>query len=217
MSEIWLSHRAYRPLREYLTSQGHTLRLIEDDGRFGPGVESHADLRLCAVDGRPIFFEGTPLPCFPENAAMCAVVLDGFLIHRLGVTAPALLARCRELNYRLIHVRQSYARCSCVVVDGRSLITADPGIFAALSRVPELSVLKVREGHVSLPGFPAGFLGGASGRVGQEIVFNGDVSAHPDHSAIRDFIESRGLTLRYFRGFELCDIGSIIEITEEST
>lgn len=214
MSVVYLSHLAIEPLKEYLSSQGHALRLIEDDGRFGPGVSSHADLRLCAVSGKPVFFEGVPLPRYPENAAQCAVVLEGLLIHRLDITAPALLARCRELGCREINVRQGYTKCSCVVVDGGSLITSDPGICMALLKVPGISVLKIREGHVSLPGFDTGFLGGASGKVGREILFNGDLSVHPDFPAICVFIKSRGLGIRYFPGHQLCDIGSIIE-TEE--
>lgn len=214
MSAVWLSRHTCEPLKAYLRRRGHTLRLIEDDPRFGPGVSSHADLRLCAVRGRPVFYEGVPLPRYPENAALCAVMLDGLLIHRPDITAPALRETCRALGFREVNVRQGYAKCSCVVVDGRSLITSDPGIYAALSREPGLSLLKIREGFVSLPGFPTGFLGGASGRVGDEIVFNGDLTAHPDFPAIRDFIRSRRLGVRTFPGIELCDIGSIIE-TEE--
>ena len=216
MSEIFLSHRAGTPLLDHLIALGHTPRLIEDDGRFGKGLESHADLRLCAVGGRAVFFEGDPLPRYPENAAFCAVVLDGFLIHRLDITAPGLRNRCRELGLREIHVRQGYTKCSCVLVDGRSLITSDPGICAALSEVPELRVLKVRAGAVRLPGFDTGFIGGASGRVGDEVIFNGDLSSHPDFGSICDFIVSRGLKVRFFPDYELTDIGSIIEIRRDS-
>lgn len=214
MSVVYLSHLACAPLGDYLRSRGHTLRLIKEDNRFGPGVGSHADLRLCVVNGKALFFEGEPLPRYPDNAAMCALVMEGFLIHRLDITSPVILNRCARLGYRTVNVRQGYTRCSCVPVDGKSLITSDPGIFAALSGIPELSVLKIREGGVSLPGYPSGFLGGASGRVGGEVLFNGDLSAHPDLPAIRDFVEKRGARLRYFPGFALCDIGAIIE-TEE--
>ena len=61
-----------------------------------------------------------------------------------------------------------------------------------------------------LPGYDTGFLGGTSGRVGDEIVFNGDLSAHPDFEAIKDFIRSRGLQIKYFESYPLRDIGSII-------
>ena len=75
-----------------------------------------------------------------------------------------------------------------------------------------LNVLKVTPGHVLLPGYSEGFIGGTAGRVGDEILFNGDLSAHPDFGAIRDFIRERGLGLKYFDDCQLTDIGSVIEV-----
>ncbi len=215
MSEIILSHLACGPLFDYLLSRGHTLRVLGDDPRYGCGVESHADLRFCKMGSRgPVLERETPplSPAYPDNAAMCALIFDGFLIHRLDITDGNILKYCRERNYREINIRQGYAKCSCAVVDGRSVITSDPGIYIALSKLPELSVLKVSGGHVALPGFDTGFIGGASGRIGNEMVFNGDLSRHPDYDSIREFILSRGLGVRFFPGAELTDIGSIIEI-----
>ena len=69
----------------------------------------------------------------------------------------------------------------------------------------------VVSGHVLLPGYDEGFIGGASGRVGDEVIFHGDLAAHPDFRGIVSFIESRGLRVKYFGGFALTDIGGIIE------
>ncbi|MFR2966829.1 MAG: DUF6873 family GME fold protein [Anaerovoracaceae bacterium] len=63
-------------------------------------------------------------------------------------------------------------------------------------------------------GYKYGFLGGASGRIGDEIVFNGDLAAHSDYEEIKSFIQERGLRLVYFRQYPLTDIGSIIEESE---
>lgn len=52
-----------------------------------------------------------------------------------------------------------------------------------------------RESQVILEGQPYGFLGGASGKVGNTIIFNGDITRHSDYEAIREFIESRGLDI----------------------
>ena len=112
-----------------------------------------------------------------------------------------------------VDVRQGYARCSSAVVDGRSVITADPGIAAALMKLGDVDVLTVEPGHVLLPGFDYGFIGGASGRVGDELIFSGDLSAHPDFRAIEAFADQRGVRLKCFPEFPLTDIGSIIEIS----
>ena len=73
-----------------------------------------------------------------------------------------------------------------------------------------IDVLTIRPGYVELPGYDTGFIGGTSGRVGNEVIFNGDLSAHPDFPEIRDFIADRGIGLKYFIGYPLRDIGSII-------
>ena len=108
-----------------------------------------------------------------------------------------------------MNVKQGYACCSIVPVDEDSIITADRGIARA-AEAAGIRVLTVEAGHVELPGYDTGFLGGTSGRVGDEIIFNGDLSAHPDFEAIRDFIGSRGLKIKYFESYPLRDIGSII-------
>ena len=215
MSGVYLSHRAGEPLKAYL-SRRHRLLFVEDDPRYGPGVESHADLRLCKMGiSGPVLFQAAPprSPAYPDNAGMCAVALEGLLLHRLDITAPAILGYCRERGYREVNVRQGYTRCSCLPVDEKSLITADPGLYAALREISALSVLKIREGHVLLPGFETGFFGGTAGRVDDTVVFNGDLSAHPDFPAIRAFIASRGLEVQYFPDYPLTDIGSVVEET----
>ena len=106
-------------------------------------------------------------------------------------------------------MKQGYACCSIVPVDEDSIITADRGIARA-AEAAGIKVLTVEAGHVELPGYDTGFLGGTSGRVGDEILFNGDLSSHPDFEAIKDFIGSRGLKIKYFEGYPLRDIGSII-------
>ena len=51
-----------------------------------------------------------------------------------------------------------------------------------------INVLLVEPGFVKLRGADTGFIGGASGRVDDEIVFNGDLSAHPNLKKITAFI-----------------------------
>lgn len=215
MSIVHLSENAYPELTEYLCSRGHEVRIVKTDERVGAGVGDHADLRMCRMGAGASeevlhwnvenFGEK-----YPENAAYCAVVLEGFLIHRLDITAPKIAEFAEKRGLTAVNVRQGYTRCSCAVVDERSLITADRGIIKALEKYPEIAVLEISEGSVLLPGFEYGFLGGTMGRVGNEILFNGDVTEHPDYEKIKKFIENRGLKMKCFGG-KLRDIGSIIE------
>ncbi|MGM9521570.1 MAG: DUF6873 family GME fold protein [Oscillospiraceae bacterium] len=215
MSLIYLSDLACPPLVEHLREKGHTINIVNDRPLLGKGVSSHPDLMMCkagAAPDDPVIFSGdAPLSGYPEGAAFCAVILDRLLIHRLDITAPDILKYAEEHKLIPVNVRQGYTKCCTVVVDGSSVITSDPGILRALSAFPNIDVLAIRPGFVRLPGFEYGFLGGASGLVEGELLFNGDLSAHPDFPAICGFAAKCGVTLKYFSKYELTDIGSIIE------
>ncbi len=208
METVYISENAYPDTLRHISSTGAVIKLISHDSRLGKFTGDHPDLRLAAVGGRAVFSpEEDWRPDYPGNAAFCAVVLDGVLLHRLDLTSPRLLEAAA--GYELVNVRQGYAKCSSVTVDGRSLITSDPGICRA-AVCCGLDVLRVEAGGVLLPGYPEGFLGGATGRVRDEIVFNGSLEAHPDRDAIRAFIKERGLGIWEASGLPLRDIGSII-------
>ncbi|MBR7081590.1 MAG: hypothetical protein IKI49_02635, partial [Oscillospiraceae bacterium] len=203
MGTVHLSENANIELVDYIRALGHEIAPLLRDDRRGRGVGDHADLVMCkmgASDLSPVIKadDGEVWGEYPQNAAFCAVVLGGKLIHRLDITLHKILKYAQNAGLELINVRQGYTRCSCVVVDDGALITSDSGIAAALSRRRDIEVLKIQQEHVALDGFEYGFLGGTSGRVGREVIFNGDLSDHPDGEIIRDFIESRGLAVRTF-------------------
>lgn len=108
-----------------------------------------------------------------------------------------------------IDIHQGYAKCSIMVVDGKSIITEDEGI----RRKAELSgidVLLVRKGFIPLNGFPHGFIGGISGLRDDAIYLSGDITHHPDHERIISFIEERGKRTKLLSPVPASDIGSII-------
>lgn len=142
---------------------------------------------------------------YPEEVAFNAACTGRYLICNPRYTAPEIL----DFDMELVDVAQGYAKCSIVIVDENSIITYDDGI-ARKARAHGLDVLTVSPGHVHLDGYKTGFIGGASGRVNDQIVFNGDLTAHPDYERIKDFIESRGLRCIWFEGWPLTDIGSIV-------
>lgn len=209
--KVFLSHLAGNELKEYLSRSGYTVTEIFDLPVLGKHIASHPDLVICkTIDGvitaDPFLLAET----YPNDARYCAVFLGKHMLHRLDITAPEVLKKAKNLGLELINVRQGYTKCSTVVVDKTAVITSDKGIANALKNTA-VDLLTVSEGHVFLPGFDYGFIGGASGRVGDEIIFNGDLSAHPDFVSIVNFIESRGLKVKYFPTYPLTDIGSIIE------
>ncbi len=215
MNKLYISKDANIRLKEYLTEQGYTLEFIASEGVVDKGISNHPDIFLCKMGverNSPIFFAGDHDlgRDYPQDVAFNAACTGRYFIHNLAATNEKLLLAAKEMGMTLIDVRQGYTKCSVVIVDETSIITYDEGIIKACSRYPELDVLRIAPGFVRLDGYDTGFLGGASGRVGKEIIFHGDLFGHPDFGAIVDFIEKRGLNCKWFSQFKLTDIGSIL-------
>ena len=110
-----------------------------------------------------------------------------------------------NLKAKFIKVKQGYAKCSIVPVDNKYIITSDSYIKTAWGR----KALLVRPGHVKLPGYKTGFIGGASGVHKDKIFFTGSLKTHPDGKLIKEFIERRGKKVVELSGGPLCDSGTI--------
>ncbi len=190
---------------------------VKNNPALSGGVASHPDMHMCLFrDGTAVFSRpGEVYGEYPENIGFNAVCLDRYFIHNLRYTNPRVLKIAEEKGLAAVNVRQGYTKCSCVIVDGRSIITADPGIAAALNEVKDVEVLKVSPGHVELSGYDYGFLGGASGLADGVLWFTGDLSRHPDFDKIADFITGRGVNFKWFPEIPLTDVGSIIQVRRE--
>lgn len=237
MSIIFLSENANELLKKYLKDKGHHICEIKRTNAVYDAVSTHADIYLCPLScglvvaqeqcdrigvqleelvgsaelNEPVYWVGSsPLGFkYPENIKYNAVQMGKHFIHNLKYTDKLLLGMAKRLGLNMISVKQGYTKCNLVVVDDQSAITSDVGLAKAL-RSNGIDVLIVTPGHVLLEGFSYGFLGGASGRIGDEILFNGNLSAHPDYAAIKAFIENKSLKIKDFKEYPLEDIGSII-------
>ena len=221
MKIAYLSSLAHPGLCTYLANSGHFIHTFPEVRTASELVVNHPDVLLCKLGAKPEspIYEGIPnelSPLYPGDCRYNAACTGKFFIHRLDITDSELLAAAKAScgnELELIDVRQGYAKCSTVIVDENSIITYDKGI-AKPCEAAGMNVLLVKPGFVKLRGANTGFIGGASGRVGGEIVFNGDLSAHPNFREIVDFIEARGLGSKWFESYELEDIGSIITVTK---
>jgi len=228
--KTYISIDAHPLLRAYLEGAGCEITEVATSGIVSPGISNHPDVFMCRLgcgDDAEVLLSpeaekmlgaapdpgaGVPElgPLYPSDCLYNAACTGKYFIHKLSATSPELLKVAMSAGMALIDVPQGYAKCSVVVVDENTIITYDRGIAGACSAHPGLRVLLISPGHVKLPGFDTGLIGGTSGRVENTVIFNGDLSAHPDFAAIRELVESRGLELRYFPEYPLTDIGSII-------
>ena len=118
-------------------------------------------------------------------------------------------------RYRVIPVRQGYAKCSTVPVGESAIITADSSIARA-AHANGIDTLTIRAGYVTLSGYDTGFLGGASSLAlydgTREIFFCGNLATHPDHAAITAFCNNRGFETVSLTDEPLTDVGTIFLI-----
>lgn len=232
MSIILLSEDANQILKNYLISQDHKIIEIKKINIVYEAISSHADIYVCKMrkeiiiepnqfrfikkelDLNSVKYKIGKNPLgfnYPDNIGFNALCTGKYLIHNLKYTDHLILNTAKSLSLIPISVSQGYTKCNIVEVDNNSLITSDVGIAKALENY-DLNILVISQGYVMLDGFNYGFLGGASGKVGNKIIFNGDLSLHPDFKIIIDFINSNNLEVVYFNEYPLTDIGSIIEI-----
>lgn len=217
MSEIFVSAKAGEQLIEYLIRAGHRVTFVRpsDPPEVYVAISHHPDIYMCKLGAEPDAFvymgERSRLELkYPGNIRYNAAVVGEYFIHNLKYSDKALLKVVAGL--KKIHVKQGYTKCNIATIDERSLITSDRGIAKSVAAAaPELKVLLVAEGQVLLPGLSGGFIGGACGRVGDRMIFNGNLEAHSDFEAICRFIGEAGLETIYFKEYPLTDIGSIME------
>ena len=215
MSKTYIAKDANRRLREHLLVMGQDLELVETQGIVGKYISNHPDVFLCKMgisEDAPVFYAPAESlgPEYPMDSAYNAACTGKFFIHNFNITAPELLQAARELGMTMIDVKQGYAKCNIAIVDEYSIITSDRGIAEACEEYPELEVLLITPGFIRLDGFPTGFIGGACGKVQNQFIFNGNLAKHPDFARIVDFVESHGLTPKWFPEYMLTDIGSIL-------
>lgn len=186
-------------------------------------------------------FIGDPekLHCgYPNDIIYNAVCTRDYVLHLLEKTDPDLMdaivtwrrnlaahqqhSRDSSLHNetKVIGVRQGYTRCMCLPVDNSSFIVSDEALSKPLES-QGADVLLIEKGHILLEGFDYGFIGGTAGNIyvrsddgsdQKAIIFNGDLSVHPDFKAITSFIKSRNILPIWFDDYALEDIGSIIAI-----
>ncbi|MBQ2311046.1 MAG: hypothetical protein II185_00650 [Firmicutes bacterium] len=220
MDTVLISSCASNELKKALTENGCALVPIGPCEAVSEPISCHPDIFLCKLGTAPespVFKGNTDLlgPEYPSDVLYNAVVTEKFMICNTSTVSPDLMQAAKDLypDLKVIHVAQGYTKCNVVVVDNSHFITEDEGIYKALCASNGPECLLISAGHVELPGYKRGFIGGASGRIGDEIWFNGDLSAHPDAEKIVNFICECGLTACWITDKPLVDIGSIIEET----
>ena len=148
---------------------------------------------------------------YPHDVLFNACIVGKKLICNKKTVSKLILCAAIENNYEIIDVPQGYTKCSICVVSNKAIITADRSIAHACNSA-DIDVLTVSEGHISLPPYKFGFIGGASGYYGDKIYFCGSIHTHPDAHEIIVFCEKYKKNVISLSDSALCDVGTIFFI-----
>jgi len=223
MKQIFISENIPEPIEDFLITEGFILRKLRSCNSLSLPVSSHADM-LIFSDGRRMittkeYYENNKeifASCditaaditlgnrYPQDVALNCFVAGDRLYGRLE----SVCDNIRNLYLKQTNLSQGYAKCSTLLF-GNNAITADEGIASALA-FNGTNVLRISPGKILLPGYDYGFIGGASFVYGRNIIFFGDITAHPDFTMIRSFIENSGYSITYTDTHPLIDLGGAV-------
>ncbi len=209
---------------DMLSSFGHVPIPCSAHPMIDPAVASHPDMLLfptqdgifvhsahgmIAEDLPLIPILQSPARKYPGDVLLNAARIGDYLVCRPDATSHEILQHAQKHCLRILPVKQGYAKCNLCVVCERAAITEDASIAAAL-RSAGIDVLHIAPGHVTLPGYPYGFIGGASGNDGTHVFFCGDLSLHPDGERIAAFCLQHGKVPVSLAAHPLHDVGSLL-------
>lgn len=155
---------------------------------------------------------------YPNDIKYNVCIIGNYAVHNFKYTDKVVLKELKENGYELINVEQGYTNCSVAVIDESSVITTDRKIAEKLI-ANNISVLllyytpdiKLKDEYGNYSNMN-GFIGGAIGRVDNNIIVFGDLNKIDRENKIRDFIKIRNLKLIDFKDLDVIDYGGIVEV-----
>ena len=168
--------------------------------------------RICAISHHSLILSDEPTGAkYPLDVLFNACLVGNKLICNEKTVSRLILEVARGRGCKIINVPQGYTKCSICVVSDDAIITADKAITADC-RGAKIDVLEVSEGHISLPPYDYGFIGGASGLCGDKVYFCGSLDSHPDGERIEEFCLKHKKNAISLTSGELQDVGSLFFI-----
>lgn len=216
-----------------LSHFGFEVLWLPDSPFLNPFLSGHADLSLFYPGNGEIFLSGNliaseladHLQClglkvhyisvrqgsqYPKDVLLNVRLLEDKSVIMNRKTAALEITEYLERNqdYRIIPVRQGYSACAALGCRN-AVITADNGIYQSVLK-KGISVLKIKQGGVELPGYQFGFIGGAGFCYNGKVFFSADLKTHPDAGKITQFLNNNDLEPVSLSKGPLFDFGGAI-------
>ena len=146
---------------------------------------------------------------YPNDIAYNIALTGTHAFHNSRYTDQVIKQELQNQDINIIHVNQGYTKCSTMIIAPDTIISADSGIHSK-AEINNAQSLLISPGHIELPGYMYGFIGGASGLFNEYVFFTGTIDHHPDYKKIIDFIEASGQKPVFLSSKKAADYGSLL-------
>lgn len=236
MKYLIIDQRMRNVEKELLKKLGYELIEIKKNYNVYEEISSHVDIFACKIQEKLIveksnyqylknsilgkkIEEGKSYVSrdYPYDIKYNVCIIGQKAIHNFKYTDLKIKEELIKRKYELINTNQGYTNCSISVIDEKSAIVTDKGLYKILS-FHGIDALYIKE-KLNLKlllnnsySNKNGFIGGAINRIGDKIIVFGDLNFIDKECKIRKFIENKGLKIIDFKGLDVIDYGGIIEI-----
>ena len=222
--------------KQTLQRLGYELIEIKKSTKIYSEISSHVDIFACKVKNKIIaekhvydilknklkkyiIIQGNSViqNVYPKDINYNVCIVGNKAIHNFKHTDSKITQELEKNNFKLINVKQGYSNCSIAVIDEKSIILSDRGLYNNLKNsgldilfldyIPDIKLFD-ENGEYSQKN---GFIGGAISKIGDNIVVFGDLDKIDYYCNIRKFIESKNLKIIDFEGLDVVDYGGVIE------
>lgn len=233
MKNILIDTRMRQIEKEKLKDLGYNLIEIKKSNKIYDEISSHVDIFACKI-GNKIIIEPSQInnipqeikieygaelieETYPKDIKYNVCTIGKKAIHNFRYTDKKIKDELKKQEYELINTTQGYTNCSVAVIDEKSAIVTDKGLYKILM-AHEIDVLYIKEKlDIKLLkekkySTRCGFIGGAISKIGGKIIVFGDLDKIDQNKQIREFIKRRNIEIIEFIGLDVIDYGGILEI-----
>lgn len=196
-TDIDYSVRNHADMAAYRLSDG---KIILDKRQ----IEAGSKLKKLGID--VIYTDDDISGAYPDDIFLNAARIGDTVIGKISNISRAI----KDDTENLIDVRQGYAKCSICVVNDNAFITDDKSIYDKCK--DNFDVLLIDKGDILLEDKDYGFIGGASGKLGDTVYFFGSLSYHRDGEKIKAFLGKHKEKYECLFDGQLIDIGGFVEV-----
>lgn len=238
MGYLLIDERMRKIEKQALRNLGYELIEIKKSDSVYPEISSHVDIFACKVKDKiiveksaykmlknklnndeNILISGETMISYdyPNDIKYNVCIVGNKAIHNFKHTDSKITQELEKNKFERINVKQGYSNCSIAVIDEKSIILSDRGLYNNLKNsgldilfldyIPDIKLFD-ENGEYSQK---KGFIGGAISRIDENVVVFGDLDKIDYYGNIRNFIESRNLKIIDFEGLDVVDYGGVIE------